>query len=91
VTPYARGAGEVTGVESPAGPRPWYRRPDVWFLVGVVLLPFGWLLGLCRVAWIAFQARRRQRAHAQSRVSRRGAPVARAVASVSVPPSSPAA
>ena len=38
--------------------RPWYRRPDAWLALGVVLLPFGWVLALWRVAMVYATARR---------------------------------
>jgi len=31
--------------------RPWYRRPDLWAMATAAIVPFGWLLPLCRVAW----------------------------------------
>ena len=40
---------------------PWYRRADVWLLLGAILLPFGWLLALGRVAWSQAVARRERR------------------------------
>lgn len=40
---------------------PWYRRPDVWLLVGAILLPFGWVLALGRVAWSQAAARRERK------------------------------
>jgi hypothetical protein len=46
---------------TPSSGEPWYRRPDAWFAAGVVVLPFGWVLGLCRVAWVVAVARRRRR------------------------------
>jgi hypothetical protein len=39
---------------------PWYRRPDFWLLVGAILVPFGWVPALCRVAW-AYAAAQRDR------------------------------
>jgi hypothetical protein len=40
---------------------PWYRRPDVWVLVGTILLPFGWSIALCRIGWAYLSARRAER------------------------------
>ena len=42
----------------PASNVPWYRRADVWLLVGVIVLPFGWILALGRLAWATATARR---------------------------------
>src|SRR5262245_24903237 len=32
----------------PASSAPWYRRADVWLLLGAIVLPFGWLLAVAR-------------------------------------------
>ena len=42
---------------------PWYRRADVWVLVGSLLLPFGWAIALCRIGWAYLSARRAERIH----------------------------
>ena len=42
----------------PASSEPWYRRADVWLLLGAIILPFGWILALGRVAWVTATARR---------------------------------
>ena len=42
----------------PASSTPWYRRADVWLLLGAIVLPFGWILALGRVAWVTATARR---------------------------------
>jgi hypothetical protein len=42
----------------PASNAPWYRRADVWLLLGMIVLPFGWILALGRVAWVTAAARR---------------------------------
>ena len=42
----------------PPSTAPWYRRADVWLLVGTIVLPFGWILALGRLAWISAAARR---------------------------------
>ena len=47
----------VTG-HVPASSAPWYRRADVWLLLGAIVLPFGWILALGRVAWVTAAARR---------------------------------
>jgi len=47
----------VTG-HVPASSAPWYRRADVWLLLGAIVLPFGWLLALGRAAWVTAAARR---------------------------------
>ena len=47
----------VTG-PVPASTAPWYRRADVWLLLGAVVLPFGWILALGRIAWATAAARR---------------------------------
>jgi hypothetical protein len=44
----------------PASNVPWYRRADVWLLVGTIVLPFGWVLALGRIAWATVAARRQQ-------------------------------
>lgn len=47
----------VTGTV-PASSAPWYRRADIWLLLGAIVLPFGWILALGRVAWVTATARR---------------------------------
>ena len=47
----------VTG-HVPASSAPWYRRADVWLLLGAIVLPFGWILALGRMAWVTAAARR---------------------------------
>ncbi len=47
----------VTG-HVPASSAPWYRRADVWLLLGAIVLPFGWVLALGRIAWATAAARR---------------------------------
>jgi hypothetical protein len=47
----------ITGHVS-ASSAPWYRRADVWLLLGAIVLPFGWILALGRVAWVTAAARR---------------------------------
>jgi len=42
-------------------PEPWYRRADAWALAATILLPFGWVLAVCRLAWVWAVARRRPR------------------------------
>ena len=42
----------------PASNVPWYRRADVWLLLGAIVLPFGWILVLGRMAWVTAAARR---------------------------------
>ena len=42
----------------PASNVPWYRRADVWLLLGVIVLPFGWILALGRLAWVTATTRR---------------------------------
>jgi hypothetical protein len=42
----------------PASNAPWYRRADVWLLLGAIVLPFGWILALGRLAWATATARR---------------------------------
>ena len=44
--------------DAPAAPTPWYRRPEIWLIVGVVVLPFGWLLLAGRFAWGVATSRR---------------------------------
>jgi hypothetical protein len=56
-----RRAFEAMGASPPPSAEPWYRRPDVWLVVGIVLLPFGWVLALCRMAWIHVTERRAAR------------------------------
>jgi hypothetical protein len=31
---------------------PWYRRPETWMALGVIVLPFGWVVVAWRVAWL---------------------------------------
>jgi hypothetical protein len=37
-------------------PAPWYRRRSLWLMATALVVPFGWLLPVCRLAWV--QARR---------------------------------
>ena len=39
-------------------PEPWYRRPSLWLMATALVVPFGWLLPVCRVAWVRAHARR---------------------------------
>jgi hypothetical protein len=39
---------------------PWYRNPDAWLVAAVVFLPFGWVLGVCRLVWVYGWTRRRK-------------------------------
>jgi hypothetical protein len=39
-------------------PRPWYRRQSVWLMATALVVPFGWLLPVCRVAVVRVAARR---------------------------------
>ena len=39
----AWGAGIAAG-------QPWYRRSDIWLMAATAIVPFGWLLPLCRLA-----------------------------------------
>jgi len=48
---------EAIGATASAGD-PWYRRPDAWVVVGTVVLPFGWVLALGRLAWAYLESRR---------------------------------
>jgi hypothetical protein len=45
-------------IHVPASNAPWYRRADVWLLLGAIVLPFGWILALGRLAWATAAARR---------------------------------
>jgi hypothetical protein len=38
--------------------RDWYRTPDAWFLMAAVVLPLGWVLPLCRFAWVRVKSQR---------------------------------
>ena len=78
MTSFWRRIAEAAGAGLGPSDEPWYRRPEVWFVVGVVLLPFGWVLGLCRIAWISMVARRRPQVQA-----------IRTASAASVPRSSP--
>jgi hypothetical protein len=42
----------------PALGRPWYRRPGFWYLLTSVVVPFGWVLPLYRLARVQAVARR---------------------------------
>jgi len=58
-----RRAFEAMGGSWSPSREPWYRRPDFWLLVGAILVPFGWVPALCRIAWayaVAQQGRRRR-------------------------------
>jgi hypothetical protein len=48
----------MLSVHVPASSAPWYRRAEVWVLLGTIVLPFGWILALGRVAWVTAAARR---------------------------------
>ena len=64
----------------PASGVPWYRRADAWLIVGAIVLPFGWVLAVARIAWAwvrAWRARRRAaRAFAASLPRAEGEPTA---------------
>jgi hypothetical protein len=53
----------IEAMRGGAGPsRPeWYRRTDVWLILVAVLVPFGWVVPLCRFAWTSSAARRDRR------------------------------
>jgi len=53
-----RRAFEVMGGGTAPSAEPWYRRPEAWLVVGVAVLPFGWVLALGRAAWALAMARR---------------------------------
>jgi hypothetical protein len=53
-----RRAVEALGDRFEPSAEPWYRRPDVWVAAGAILLPFGWVLALGRVAWVHVTTRR---------------------------------
>jgi hypothetical protein len=40
---------------------PWYRRPNMWLVAAAVVLPFGWLLPIARVAYVEARNRRAAR------------------------------
>ena len=40
---------------------PWYRRPNMWLVAAAVVLPFGWLLPIARVAYVEARSRRARR------------------------------
>ena len=39
-------------------PAPWYRRRSLWLMATALVVPFGWLLPVCRLAWVQARARR---------------------------------
>jgi len=39
----------------------WYRRKSVWLMATALVVPFGWLLPICRVAWVRVHSRRIRR------------------------------
>jgi hypothetical protein len=39
----------------------WHRTPECWYWLAAVVLPFGWVLPLCRFAWVRVNARRAAR------------------------------
>jgi hypothetical protein len=39
-------------------PQPWYRRRSIWLMAAALVVPFGWVLPICRVAWVRVSARR---------------------------------
>lgn len=41
--------------------RPWYRRKSLWLMATALVVPFGWVLPICRVAWVHATARRARR------------------------------
>jgi hypothetical protein len=41
--------------------RPWYRRPNTWMLAAAIVLPFGWLLPVAKVAYVQARNRRARR------------------------------
>jgi hypothetical protein len=41
--------------------RPWYRRSDLWLLAAALMVPFGWLVPVCRLAWARAGVRRPRR------------------------------
>lgn len=38
--------------------QPWYRERNVWLWSVAVILPLGWILPLCRMAWVQNRSRR---------------------------------
>ena len=40
---------------------PWYRRPNMWLVAAAIVLPFGWLLPIARVAYVEARNRRARR------------------------------
>ena len=51
-------AGRARGGKLLEGTEPWYRRPDVWFVAAAIVLPFGWIPAVCRIAWVYATERR---------------------------------
>lgn len=39
-------------------PAPWYRRRSVWLMAAALVVPFGWLLPVGRLALVQVRARR---------------------------------
>lgn len=40
---------------------PWYRRPNAWMLAAAIVLPFGWVLPVAKVAYVEARNRRARR------------------------------
>lgn len=40
---------------------PWYRRKSLWLMATALVVPFGWLLPVCRVAWVRVNQRTMRR------------------------------
>jgi hypothetical protein len=47
-----RRAFAALGVIDGQGRGRWYRRPESWIILAALVLPFGWLIALCRMAWL---------------------------------------
>ena len=40
----------------------WYRTPGFWFVLAALVLPLGWMLPVCRFAWVRVVSQRGARA-----------------------------
>jgi len=58
----------------PPSSEPWYRRADVWLLLGAIVLPFGWILAVARIAWAKAMAHRERRRAARAFASSLSSP-----------------
>ena len=39
--------------------QPWYKRKSVWLMATALVVPFGWVIPVARVAWVRAKRSRR--------------------------------